>query len=265
MIIIMAHIALWVENIPMKKIYPATLLFIASLVVLPVLAQHLTAAAATKGPYDFMVRGVFRDLVQKRDFGPKASFSEALASGATEGVGALSGLRGEVTIVEGRAVVSCGSKATCADAERESAALLATAKVRVWAEGIPLPRGIGAAELGNFIDSQARKLGLSLAEPFPLRIVGALADVRMHVVSSPNPEFAGHGSGKPMAIQDEVSATELTNGEIVGVRVHQALQGVATHPGEAFHFHWVDAARTRTAHLDGFGVKAGALLLLPLR
>lgn len=249
----------------MKKFNPVPLLLIATVSALPVLAQHRVKGAASGGAFEFSARGAFREMVHKRDFAPKASISEALAAGATEGVGALSGLRGEVTIVQGRAVVSCGSKATCAGAERESATLLATAKTRVWDAGIALPRDMGEAELGEFIDSQARARGLSLDEPFPLRIVGVLADAHMHVVSSPNPEFVGHGAGKPMAIQDEERVSELANGEIVGVRVQPSLQGVATHPGEAFHFHWVDAARTRTAHLDGFKVKAGALLLLPAR
>lgn len=202
-------------------------------------------------------------MVHKRDFGPKASLSEAIAAGATEGVGALSGLRGEVTIVQGRVVVSCGSKATCAGAERETATLLATAKARSWGAGVALPRDMGEAALADFIDLQARARGLSLDEPFPLRLVGASAQTRMHVVSSPNPKFAGHGGAEPMAIQDEEFASNLSGGEIVGVRVPPPLRGVATHPGEAFHFHWVDAGRTRTAHLDGFRVRAGALLLLP--
>jgi len=51
------------------------------------------------------------------------------------------------------------------------------------AAGIPFPRDMGEAELADFIDSQARERGLSLDLPFPLRIVEALSDARMHVVS----------------------------------------------------------------------------------
>jgi alpha-acetolactate decarboxylase len=244
------------------------LLLVAGVVNLSVFAQDGNAnptpqGAAGGGAFEFSARGVFRDMVHRRDFEPGTTLAEALGAGATEGVGALSGLRGEVTIVQGRAVLSCGSKATCAGAEHESATLLATAKARAWGQGIALPKDMGEAELREFIESQVRARGLSLREPFPLRVVGVLADVRMHVVSSPNPKFAGHGSAEPMAIQDEELEREL-DGEVVGMRVPPPLQGVATHRGEAFHLHWVDTARTRTAHLDGFKVKAGALLLLPV-
>lgn len=203
-------------------------------------------------------------MVRKRDFAPKTSLSEAMSSGATDGVGALSGLRGEVTILGGRLIVSCGSKATCAPPQQEAATLLATTKARSWRVGVALPRDMDEAQFGEFIDAQARQAGLSLDAPFPVKVSGTLVEVRMHVISSPNPAFTGHGGGHPMAIQDEERASELNGGEVVGMRVPPALQGIATHPGEAFHFHWVDASRVRTAHLDGFKVKAGALLLLPV-
>jgi alpha-acetolactate decarboxylase len=252
----------------MKKLIPLSLLLVLVLPALPVFAQHGAAPpapqdAAGANPFEFSVQGVFRDMVQRRDFESKTTLAAAIGAGATEGVGALSGLRGEVTIVQGRAVVTCGSRATCARAEGESATLLATAKARAWGQPMALPADMGNGELGDFIDSQARARGLSLSQPFPLRVVGALANVRMHVVSAPNPKFAGHGAAEPMAIQDEEFERDL-DGEVVGVRVPPSVRGVATHPGEAFHFHWVDTARTRTAHLDEFRVKAGALLLLPL-
>jgi alpha-acetolactate decarboxylase len=231
-----------------------------------VLAQHHGHASSPPGEsatrFGFLVRGAFRDMVRKRDFEPKAALSDVMLAGATDGVGALSGLRGEVTLVGGRLVVSCGSKATCATPDTEKATLLASARVTAWSPGVTLPRDMEGAELGEFIEARAREHGLSLGEPFPLRIVGPIAGAHVHVNAAPNPRFAGHGGSEPMAIKDEERAARL-DGEVVGVRVPLSLRGVATHPNEAFHFHWVDAQRSRTGHLDGFKAMAGSILLLP--
>jgi hypothetical protein len=39
--------------------------------------------------------------------------------------------------------------------------------------------------------------------------------------------------------------------------------GIATHGGERTHAHWVSLDMAKTAHLDRWGLKAGAFLLLP--
>jgi alpha-acetolactate decarboxylase len=84
----------------------------------------------------------------------------------------------------------------------------------------------------------------------------------MHVIRGPNPSFKGHGSGHAMTDQENIVAGSI-EGNVVGFYAPPDLQGVVTHPGEPFHFHWVDVGHTRTAHLDAFTMKKGALLLLP--
>jgi hypothetical protein len=85
----------------------------------------------------------------------------------------------------------------------------------------------------------------------------------MHVIASPNPKFTGHGSKEPMAFQENIVAASLDGGEVVAIYVPEPQQGVITHPGEPFHYHWVDAGRTRTTHLDAFGMAKGSQLILP--
>jgi alpha-acetolactate decarboxylase len=84
----------------------------------------------------------------------------------------------------------------------------------------------------------------------------------MHVIRAANPDFKGHGSGHAMADQENIVAAKI-DGEIVGFYAPADQQGVITHPGEPFHYHWVDGGRTQTAHLDAFGVARGSQLLLP--
>jgi len=45
--------------------------------------------------------------------------------------------------------------------------------------------------------------------------------------------------------------------------VSDDLVGIASHGGEHSHAHWVSLDGTLTTHLDRWGLKAGAILLLP--
>lgn len=166
-------------------------------------------------------------------------------------------------MVEGKLLVSYGRPCpNCVAPAAEKATLLATGRVKTWKPAIILPNDLSGAALDTFIIEKAREAGLDVGQGFPVRLAGSLIDVKMHVLSAANPNFKGHGSGHAMAEQQEIAVARI-EGEVVGFYAPSPLQGVITHPGEAFHFHWLDTARTRTAHLDAFGMARGALLLLP--
>ena len=225
------------------------------------------AAQGASASGSFAVRsfGAFRAMVQKQDYAAKARLGDVKAGGATEAVGAVSGLRGEITMIDGHFIVTYGGGCkTCPPAPDETAALLGAARVAAWREPILLATDMAGKALDNFIISQARAAGVDVSAPFPVRLTGELSNVEMHVNEAPNPDFTGHGSKTPMAKQDDFRHASL-QGEVVGLYAPPTMQGVLTHPGEPFHFHWVDTDRTRTAHLDSFGMKQGAKLLLPAK
>ena len=225
---------------------------------------HAPASAAPiGGPLAISVYGNFRAMVQTQDFAPKAQLGSLVQRGATEAVGAVAGLRGEITVVAGRLVVTYGMPCpTCGEPGEESATLLAAARVTAWHRPVMLPSDLAGPALDAFIVAQARAAGVDVTRPFPVRMRGMLIGVRMHVLRASNPHFKGHGSGHAMADQEEISAGRLA-GDVVGFFAPPSAQGVITHPGEPFHYHWVDTGRTRTAHLDAFGMAKGAELLLP--
>jgi hypothetical protein len=215
----------------------------------------------------FAVRsfGAFRNMVQKSDFTPKILLGDAKGLGITEAVGAVSGLRGEITAIGGRLIVSYGGGCTnCPAPHTETAALLGTGRVAQWSTPLALPADLEGRDLDAFIIETAKKAGLDLTQPFPVRLTGTLINVAMHVIEAPRDGFTGHGSQVPMAKQDEYKHAALA-GDVVGLYAPKDMRGVLSHPGEPFHFHWVDEQRTRTAHLDSFGMKAGSSLLLPVK
>lgn len=230
--------------------------------------QHAGPSGSTvrvEGPYSLAVFGAFQRMVHTQDFSAKVKLDQVVGSGATEGVGAVEGLRGEVTLIDGKLLVSYGAPCNpCGSPSATNATLLSTVKVAAWRQAAVLPSDLVGAALDDYIVARAKEAGHDMSRPLPVRLDGTLISVKMHVLRAPNPGFKGHGSGHTMADQENIVAGRI-DGEVVGFYAPAAVQGIFTHPGEPFHYHWTDKAHTRTAHLDVFGMAKGARLLLPAR
>jgi len=50
---------------------------------------------------------------------------------------------------------------------------------------------------------------------------------------------------------------------VAGLYASRDLVGIVSHGGTRAHSHWVATDGSRTAHLDRWGLKAGAVLSLP--
>ncbi len=253
--------------------FALTALAVATALVIPtgnsVRAQdkpHQPPAAGAQSaqyPFDFKAYGVFRSMIAERNYLAAVALKDVVDGRATDAVGAVSGLRGEISMIEGRLIVSygadCGTK--CPSDASETATLLATAAARNW-RPVPIDKDLDAKATEAFIREQAKANGLDETKPFPYRINGAIINFVMHVNAAPNPRFKGHGSFDEMAITGLAKGPRLA-GYVVGFYAPPALQGVITHMGDFFHSHYVDEQQTTTAHLDSFGIAAGSTLMLP--
>jgi acetolactate decarboxylase len=234
-----------------------------------VLAQgstHQPPAAGSESaeyPFGFKAYGVFSRMITQRNYLAVVALKDAVDGRATDAVGAVSGLRGEISMIEGRLVVSYGTECgtTCPSATTETATLLVTATAQNW-RPVPIDKDLDAKAVETFIRGQAKAVGLDETKPFPFRISGALTNFVMHVNAAPNPRFKGHGSFDEMAVTGLAKGGRIA-GSVVGFYAPASLQGVITHGGEFFHSHYVDEQRTMTAHLDQFGIAAGSTLMLP--
>jgi len=217
-------------------------------------------AQSAEYPFCFKAYGVFSRLITQRNYPPVVALKDA-----TDAVGAVSGLRGEISMIEGKLIVSYGVDcgAACPSATSETATLLATASVQHW-RAVAIDKDLDAKATETFIREQAKASGLDENKPFPFRINGAITDFVMHVNAAPNPRFKGHGSFDEMAVTGLAKGPRLA-GSVVGFYAPPALQGVITHGGDYFHSHYVDAQRSTTAHLDSFGIAAGSTLMLPMQ
>jgi len=255
----------------LKRLAPVALAIAAAGLVamsgaVPAQAQTQQAPApSAEDPFGFKAYGVFSRMITQRNYLPVVALKDAVDSRATDAVGAVSGLRGEISVIEGRLIVSYGVDcgAACPVTTSETATLLATASAQHW-RAVAIDKDLDAKAVEAFIRSQAKASGLDENKPFPFRINGAITDFVMHVNAAPNPRFKGHGSFDEIAVTGLAKGPRLA-GSVVGFYAPPALQGVITHGGDYFHSHYVDAQRTTTAHLDSFGVAAGSTLMLPMQ
>lgn len=223
------------------------------------LAVLVPAAAQTTLPYAIETFGAFRKVILEGDFSPKVPLGAVMAKGPSMGVGAVAEARGEITIHDGKLIVSYGKSAPHPAAEVETAALLATAKVSGW-QAVKVEQDVAPEDIDNFIARTAAAHGIKQESPFPYQIRGTLTSYVMHVNAEPT--NGPHGMGQPIAVTMEIKGNSIA-GSVTGIYASQDLVGIVSHGGTRTHSHWVSPDGKSTAHLDSWGLKAGAELSLP--
>lgn len=228
------------------------------------LAQQMQPSSDTSmhtlhQPYNVETWGEFRKIIMQGDFGAKVQLGAVMGNRPTIGVGAVADGRGEITIYDGKLIVSYGKPGVHADATSESAALLAVGTAAEWLS-VTVERDVVPAEIESYLVTAAKAHGIDPEKSFPFEVRGTLATYLMHVNAA---ETGGpHGMGFPVAITFESRGDQI-DGRIAGLYVSADLVGIATHGGERTHAHWISQDGTSTAHLDSWGLKSGALLSLP--
>ena len=226
-------------------------------------AQHAppdaTSAPRTPEPHSIETFGVFRNIILQGDFTPKVAIGSVMSRLPSTGVGAVSDGRGEITIADGKLIISYGKSGAHPNPDAETAALLATAKVKAW-QTIRVDSEVAPAGVEAFLAQAAKAHGLDPDKSFPFQLRGTVTNYVMHVNVAPT--GGPYGMGLPMAITTESKGDEIV-GSVAGLHVSAALMGVVTHGGERTHAHWVSPDGRSTAHLDRWGIKAGSILMLP--
>jgi hypothetical protein len=218
-----------------------------------------TSLHAMRQPYDVESFGAFRMLILAGDFSPKVDLGGVMARHPTVGVGALADARGEITIHDGTLTVSYGKDTPHPAAPAESAALLAIATVGAW-QTITVDHDVAPGDIDAFLARAAAAHGLDAEGPFPFEVRGPIGPFVRHVNAAPT--NGPHGMGQPIAITVETKG-DAAAGMVVGIYASRDLVGIVSHGGTRTHSHWVAAEGGATAHLDSWGLKAGAVLLLP--
>jgi len=209
---------------------------------------------------DVKVWGSLREMMREGRTESRVAIAPLLAAPHMYAVGAIAGMRGEVTVLDGTAWLALGDRdsgrATAGIAD-EGAALLVASYVADWSR-VAIPEDIPFAELDRRIEALAAAAGMDVDIPFPFLIEGEFSDVRWHVLKGPPSSDAAHDHIGNAVVGDP----KTIRGTLVGFfsRHHQ---GSFTHMGQNIHAHLVDTSSMLAAHADQISIRASSMLVLP--
>lgn len=223
-------------------------------------------AACSKSPAPASVEvtswGSLREMMHEGRVESRVAIAPLLARPHLYALGAVEGMRGEITILDGVPWLSLGARERGRATSRvtdEGAALLVATSVEHW-QRITLTENIESAEVDARIEALARAAGLDVESPVPFLVEGELADVQWHILVKP-PDTPGAHDHTRNAVHGEAAAM---HGTAVGFfSKHHA--GVFTHMGEHTHVHVVDPTTALAAHADRWAARAGSVVSLPSR
>ncbi|MFT7671436.1 MAG: alpha-acetolactate decarboxylase [Planctomycetota bacterium] len=206
--------------------------------------------------------GSLREVLREGETEGRVQLERVVQKG-TWGVGALEGLEGEITIIDGAtslAIVEGGELTHRELAESDEATLLVIANVEEWSEQI-LPEVQTLSDLEFVLEAAIRESDFHTSEgPVPLRIEGRFDYVAVHVMDHSCP--IANPDGPPPWRWSGAQAT----GTIVGVYA-RGQGGVLTHHGQSVHLHAVlqtADGQYLSGHLDEVALGAGVRLSLPV-
>jgi acetolactate decarboxylase len=213
---------------------------------------------------DIQVWGSLRSLMHEGKTEARVALKDVAPGPHAYAVGAVSGLRGEVTILDDDIIVSLGEaggtvRTPAQGADGETATLLVRALVPRWSShNVEGPLG------GEHVDAQleaiATATGLDVEKKrIPVLVEGTAKDLKWHVLGGK--AEAGHNAHDGPRSIGTLSRVKVT---LVGF-LSRNDEGVFTHMGQHTHFHVVTMQERMTAHVDGFELEPGAIVRLPAR
>ena len=210
------------------------------------------------------VFGTLHALMHEGKTGPEVALSSIAPGPPAYAVGALSELRGEVTVLDDVVWLAYPNddgtaRVTKVRTTGEQAALLVTANVAAWRR-IPIAVAVAPDKLDDEIERLAQANDVDLTRPVPLLIEGDFADLDWHVIDGRKMATAKtHEEHAAAAVRGSVMRAK---GTLVGF-FSTRHQGVFTHMSKKTHFHVVLPAEGVSGHVDAVTLLQGATLLVP--
>lgn len=211
-------------------------------------------------PYEVRWSGELKIVMMKGDVRGTIDLKDVARLPHLYAVGALEGLQGEVTIVDGVASIARvqdGKVATSKAAEGK-ACVLVYAQVERWKD-VPVPKTTRSLdELEAFLVEAARREGIDVSRPFPFLVKGTVKEARYHVLRHPGEvkDTADlHDKAKVKYILKDAAA------ELVGFYSEKHL-GVFTCGGNV-HVHLRSGDGKLSGHLDDVVLGSDMRLFVP--
>ena len=230
--------------------------------------QTSTPSAKTPKDLTLIQYGKMREVIGRQQHQGRISLTEAIKQPHLYAVGALEGLTGEVTILDGKVYAAkapnSDSLSPLTKIGETKAALLVGFHVEKWNK-YEIASDVSPNELESYIERQAQVTGIDTSRPFPFVIEGTLADLHLHVIRGACPV---HSKRNGIELGEDTKPYhghhDSLEGKLFGVFAKDAA-GNLTHPGTSTHTHTVYSENETdlTGHVESVGVAKGAILLLP--
>lgn len=198
----------------------------------------------------------------------------AMAAGADSfGVGAVAGLDGEITVLNGKPYVTKvrGTGYTL-DHDHDHAATFAVwARVPRWRDE-PVPATVkGYLDLQNLVKARAVAAGIDVSKPFPFQLTGTPAEVKWHInldltEGKPiNTELFAKSKANYVAKNQAMDIIGFYSEKHPGVFISAYAPAIQKESGlmNAIHIHMVSKDGKSAGHIDNLTLAPGMTLRLP--
>jgi len=238
----------------------------SGLLLLPALGSlAVENAAQLLAPWDLRTFGSLRAMFHENQLGAMVRLDSLLPNQHLYGLGALTELRGEITIVEGVPHIAYPSGEDSSHTQldstgRESACLLVVAEVTEWV-GVTILEEVALAEFDIAVAELAESVGVDVDQAFPFLIEAEVADLRWHVIDGRRISGAGrsHRDHLGAAVKHHrAQATALLLGFYS--RDHH---GIFTHRDTNSHLHCIVREPAASGHVDHVILPAGTRIRFP--
>ena len=207
--------------------------------------------------YEVKTWGSMREVLKEGKTSGRITLDEVVTQNSI-GVGALSELKGEITLLAGEVFIATGAKdssskqqifKTRSVSKSDQAALLVIAEVPAW-ESLNLGSCATYSDLETKVAAVLKQRGFDLLQPTPIRIRGVADRVDFHVIAGScpiadpqgTPPWRGSIEGEPL--------------ELVGIYVEESA-GKLTHHLHNSHLHVVSGSRS--GHVDAIQLHSAEL------
>lgn len=237
-----------------------------------IVAATIAAVGSAQVPDDGLIQfGSMHETIGQQQHHGRVRLGDVIREPNFFGVGALAELQGEISILDGKPIVTSIDhrgqlRSRNADADSLQATLLVGKRVERW-HSVQAEQAIGADEVDQWIGKQAAAIGLDSKQPFPFVIEGEFTDVRLHVINGACP-LHSRIKNKPIPERQKpyIRENASLSGTVVGIFARDAV-GKLTHPATTIHAHLIfsgEDGEQWTGHLERFGLAAKAKLKLPV-
>lgn len=208
-------------------------------------------------------KGALKNIMHKGDLSAKASLMDLEQTEHLFGLGAVENLKGEILILDGKAIISSVQADTLNISESfaHNVTLFVYASVENW-NSFNIPANISSYdELEEHIENVAGLNGVDIDRPFPFMITGNAKSFDWHVINWKDGDTE-HSHDKHIHSGLYGTHTDM-DVKILGF-YSDSHHAIFTHHTTNMHMHFISADGMHTGHVDGLTLGKGMRLMLPV-